>query len=73
MRSGVFTFAAAARYDGQWSHNASRGRHVRLRTALVRGEWARGKMRGRNLHRQRRHRWTGQFYNGQGPGLEALL
>eukprot|EP00877_Chromochloris_zofingiensis_P008805 jgi/Chrzof1/4178/Cz14g01260.t1 len=73
---GKFTYASGALYEGQWLQNKyhGQGRYAWADGQVYEGSWMGNKMHGDGtLIDADGHRWTGQFYNGAGPGLTCQL
>lgn len=75
-RAGEFTYASGAKYAGQWADNrySGHGRYVFPDGGVYEGTWVDNQMHGNGVYVDTKNvPWKGQFYNGTGPGLHALV
>lgn len=76
LRAGEFTYASGAKYSGQWEGNRynGHGTYAFPDGSAYEGGWVDNQMHGDGVFVDTKGvRWTGQYYNGTGPGLSALV
>ncbi|XP_024381142.1 uncharacterized protein [Physcomitrium patens] len=69
---GCFKYESGASYDGQWNNNVytGLGTYMWPNGAKYVGGWLENKMHGDGMYKDKDgNSWTGQFFNGIGPGL----
>eukprot|EP00898_Chlorokybus_atmophyticus_P002909 jgi/Chlat1/3619/Chrsp237S03612 len=73
---GVFRYASGASYEGEWENNSYQGTGTYKWSdgSRYEGAWRDNRMHGEGVYRDREGRgWTGQFFNGSGPGLTCFV
>lgn len=76
LYAGEFTYASGAKYAGQWVGNKynGHGKYLYPDGSFYEGNWADNQMHGAGVFVDTKGiQWKGQFYNGTGPGLNALV
>ncbi|KAJ1637222.1 hypothetical protein T492DRAFT_609678 [Pavlovales sp. CCMP2436] len=73
---GEFLYASGAKYAGQWEKNrySGHGKYNFPDGSTYEGRWTENQMHGAGMFVDKKGIiWKGQFYNGSGPGLSALV